>query len=241
MTNEELAVLIQEGDTGLMPKLWEQLRKLITLHAKKFLARCSDEIAWHTTLEDLQQAGFFALREAVRYYDPRRDLKLSTYLVYNLRNAFRKECGIRRREDPMLRYMSLNSPVGEDGDELLNLLEDPASNATIELFEESEYNRELRAVLDAALDDLPSGWASAIRSKYYYGMSIDEIAQERGISKQAVSDMIKNGLSRMRYGKHGRSLYEFMFHESIGTEYLIDGGKQEVMDSLLDEECELLV
>ena len=66
MTNEEIAVRIQQGETGLYSLLWERVEKLVTLLAGRYYAR-SQVICARSglELEDLIQAGYFAMLDTV--------------------------------------------------------------------------------------------------------------------------------------------------------------------------------
>ena len=67
MTNEELAVMIQNGRTEAILPLWEQVERFVAKQANKW------EQAWTTRrveFEDLYQSGFIAMMKAAQTYDP---------------------------------------------------------------------------------------------------------------------------------------------------------------------------
>ncbi len=64
MTNEEMAVRIQHGETGLYSLLWERVEKLVTLLAGRYYARSQVTCARSgVEIEDLTQAGYFAMMD----------------------------------------------------------------------------------------------------------------------------------------------------------------------------------
>lgn len=64
MTNEEIAVRIQAGETELLPVLWEQV--------ERFVSQMAGKAAWAaghvTSFDDLRQCGYLALVDAVKGY-----------------------------------------------------------------------------------------------------------------------------------------------------------------------------
>lgn len=64
MTNEEIAVRIQHGETNLYSLLWEWVEKLVTLLAGRYYARSQVTCARSgVEIEDLTQAGYFAMMD----------------------------------------------------------------------------------------------------------------------------------------------------------------------------------
>ena len=85
MTNEELAVMIQNGQTEAILPLWEQVERFVAKQANKW------EQAWTTRrveFEDLYQSGFIAMMKAARTYDPDKDVKFLTWMDYYIKTAF---------------------------------------------------------------------------------------------------------------------------------------------------------
>lgn len=68
MTNEQLALNIQNGNRAALAELWGAVRPLLLSMAWKFYTRQGKErcSSHGITLEDLQQETFFALCDAAR-------------------------------------------------------------------------------------------------------------------------------------------------------------------------------
>ena len=64
MTNEELAVLIQQGHTELYTELWERVSRLINMMIGKYAERRI--LPPDIEKEDLLQCGYFAMLAAVK-------------------------------------------------------------------------------------------------------------------------------------------------------------------------------
>lgn len=84
MTNEELAILIQQGNKELCTQLWERVRKLIVMLIEKYTKNWV--LPNDIDKEDLLQCGYFVMLAAVKAYDPNKKYKFSSYLSYHVRN-----------------------------------------------------------------------------------------------------------------------------------------------------------
>ena len=124
MINEELVMLIKGGDDGCCPQLWEQVRRLIVMQAKRYYFKCEKYNG--TDVEDLVQSGYFAILRAIQYYEPEKGFKFLTFLDKTLLNSFREATGLRTSKRDALNFStSLDEPVSEDGSStLLDLLGD---------------------------------------------------------------------------------------------------------------------
>lgn len=99
----------------------------------------------------LPEAGYFAVIDAVKYFDTSAGFKFTTYLDKTLKNSFRETAGIRTsKRDPLDSSLYLDTPCGEDEDcSILDLIGSPDSDML--QISENVFNRELRAALEDAL------------------------------------------------------------------------------------------
>jgi len=86
MSNEELALQIQQGDKGASALLVEQNRPLL----KKWATTIRDTYDVDA-LEDMLQEGAIALLEAARHFNPAQGVKLMSYAGHAIQQAMR-EC-----------------------------------------------------------------------------------------------------------------------------------------------------
>ena len=114
---------------------------------------------------------------------------------------------LRRQETASLEAEAYGS---EDGDSvsLLDKLADGADMETDVI--ERVWQRELHAALMSALQDVPEGARGIISRHYFGGMSIGHMAQEYGITRQAVYDREQKAFRSIRAGRYGAELAEFM-------------------------------
>lgn len=114
---------------------------------------------------------------------------------------------LRRQETASLEAEAYGS---EDGDSvsLLDKLADGADMETDVI--ERVWQRELHAALMSALQDVPEVARGIISRHYFGGMSIGHMAQEYGITRQAVYDREQKAFRSIRAGRYGAELAEFM-------------------------------
>jgi RNA polymerase sporulation-specific sigma factor len=142
--------------------------------------------------EDLQSIGNVGLLRAAQTYDPARGVAFSTYAYRCIEYAIAGE--LKRASDRQIDCISLSVLLGEDED---NPLEDqiPASNADAAA---TAFNHCEREILEEALTGLPEPQARVIRSIYFDGDSVSQVAQRWGLSTQAIQNLHLRGLKAMR-------------------------------------------
>lgn len=213
VTNEELATLIQNGDDGYLPTLWEQVRKLIRMKAEQyrrdFVQNGGGNYA--VDVDDLTQCGYYAVLKAVKYYSTAAGYKFTTYLDKTLKNAFREATGIRTsKRDPCVTATSLDVGCGEDDDTPLLDLIDSHDSSMIQV-EESVYNQELHRELSEILQRLPEAERETLTLRFFFGISYTEQAENKGVSHNSISQHGAAALDRIRRNPaYMRSLSEFM-------------------------------
>lgn len=201
MTNEELAVLIQNGDDGYLPTLWEQVRRLIKIKAERYsymLKENGKRVDPEDFADDLIQSGYFAVLDAVKYYNPGSGIKFTSYLDNTLKTAFREAAGIRRRtRDVLDSALHLDSPCGEDGDSsIIDLIGDPGSDMV--QIEESIYNRELHSALEDAFSVLTDREREILTLRYYFGVNYSKQAVAKNVGSQCISKMASEAFEKIR-------------------------------------------
>ena len=107
MTNEELAIQIQAGNTQYYSELWQNVHRLMHKILHKKLLRI--ELPNYLTSEDIEQELYFALCNAVQAYDDTKPYKFTSYLDYHIMNAVRSALPSKP-----LKELSYNQTAGED-------------------------------------------------------------------------------------------------------------------------------
>jgi RNA polymerase sigma factor (sigma-70 family) len=204
MSNEELAVLIKAGETSHYSQLWTQCERFFRHKAYSYYFRNKDRTdSAGQTADDFYNSCFLALVKAVESYNPESGYTLLTYCKYPMLNEFRSLMGTRSsRRDPLNDYnnLSLDKTVSdEEGSEIYSeLVEDPESLTPFEEMTDRQYTLKLRTDLEAALDTLTEREADIIRSHYFKGIPVEQIAVKYGVTRQVGNVIKANALINLR-------------------------------------------
>ena len=202
MTNEELAVLIQTGEMDRLLELWQQVERFVAMRARSMAEKSNGRHG--VTAEDLYQCGYLALVSAVDTFSPDAGCKFTSWLDYYLRREFAQWGGWKtdhQKREPLNNAISLNAPLSNDGEDettLEDIQPDPAAEQPYRDVEREIWRGQLRAALEAALDELPTSQGETIRRRYFYGEYQSEIGMVLGVSAQRVQQLENNGLRALR-------------------------------------------
>lgn len=209
MSNEELALRIQQGERDKLGELWGQVEKFVSMRAGK-MARHLDGFGG-VTEDDLYQAGFLALVEAVETYDPGQAGFL-TWLGYHLKTAFAQAAGYRSVKRDALDFAAdLDAPLPEvDNITLADTIEAPEAAQSFEDVERELWLADLRRILGGALEALPPRQREALKAHYYQGRTLQEIAAAQGISAERVRQNENKAFRTLRRNRHKNHLADFV-------------------------------
>lgn len=209
MSNEELALRIQQGEQDKLGELWGQVEKFVSMQAGK-MARHLDGFGG-VTEEDLYQAGFLALVEAVETFGPGQAGFL-TWLGYHLKRAFAQAAGYRSVKRDALDFAAdLDAPLPEvDNLTLADAIEAPEAAQSFEEVERRVWLEELRRTLDEALEGLPEKQRETVTAHYYQGKTFREIAEEYGVSLEGARQYERKAFAALRRNRHKNRLADFV-------------------------------
>lgn len=180
MTNEELAIKIQQGETELIGVLWDQVHKFVRMMAKRRALFLEDTVV---DAEDLYQSGYFALLYAVKSFDPASGYSFITFLTRPLRSSFSEAAGCRterQRKAQRWSHVSLDATVEGEGATLHAFVPDSsAENAFLEI-----ERKELCRAVSQALEGLTDEQRSALVARYCLKKTLTE--EERKREKEAL-------------------------------------------------------
>lgn len=223
MTNEELALKIQNGERNLIPTLWEQVERFIYLKSENWYWQHEETcIRCGVALDDLKQVSYFAFLDAIRYYTSADSYKFLTYLVFPLRNRFNEACGIRTKaqaQRPLNRCKSLNAavPGSEEGITYEDTIIDELAAEDFQRAEDCIYNEQLRSVLDECLATLPEVQSTVIQYRYFEGLTAEKAGERVGLTYVQCRNRETEGLRKLRRGKNRERLE--VFAEDIISRY----------------------
>lgn len=222
MSNEELVAEIQAGAVELMGQLWEQVAGLIKWKAKRIMTVLEGCPGRGVEFEDLCQSGYLAMVAAVDTYDPAAGGTFSTWLMYHLKTAFAEATGYRTqkgRQEPLNNYLSLDTPLTDDADsdDLMDVIADPAGLQWRESLEESMWRKQLQEAVGSALSTVPEQYREILRLRYWEDMTLEDVGDLRGISKERVRQMENKGIRILRQPKTASQLYSFCDFDFYGA------------------------
>ncbi|MDE7243942.1 MAG: sigma-70 family RNA polymerase sigma factor [Oscillospiraceae bacterium] len=201
MTNEELVTLIQAGERDRLAELWEQVEKFVAMKARQRMTfSCG---AGGVEFDDLYNCGYLALVAATDTYNVTAACSFISWLSLSLKTAFAEAGGYRSKRqahDPLHCAGSLDAPVGDDTDgaTLGDLQADPTAAQDFQNAEDRLFLEQLHDALEKAMDQLPTQHGDTLRRRFYQQQTLDEIAADEGVSKEAVRQWQSKGLQALR-------------------------------------------
>jgi DNA-directed RNA polymerase sigma subunit (sigma70/sigma32) len=167
-----IAEAVQRGQLDTLT-LWAAVRGYAAKKALRWVAalhhRCGVE------LDDLMQEAYLAMLRAVRLWRPDGGTGFIGIYELTLRTAFADACGIRTvrsRSDPLQTAVSLDAPVGEDGEEagtLGSLVPDESAERPFLGIEQQE----LADAVQESLQSLPENLREAMIDAFWYDKPVD--------------------------------------------------------------------
>ena len=190
MTNEQLALNVQNGNRAALTDLWSAVRPLLFSLAWKFYSRQGKErcSSHGVTLEDLQQEAFFALCDAVQAYKPEKGYQLTTYLSRATENRFRACMGIQGKADALNHADRLERPIPGDEEqrEQGDSIPDEKAEAALFAVDERQEREHFHNVLEQALGELSVVQSAVLRHRFTQQHTRRQTAEALHITAEAV-------------------------------------------------------
>lgn len=193
MTNEELVIKIQDGESECIYELWERCRNLLYKVLKKISKNYT--LPNSVSQEDLEQGLFFALKTAVKYYNRSKTYLFNTYLNYSVQAVIKNFI-----PDWNIDEISIYTPVGKDEDmELVELIEDNRAECAYEWLEEYD----LRKIVRKAVNELPYEQRQVIIMSIFNNMTY---AQMEAVTGKTVSKLRSEYCKAIRQLRNNKAL-----------------------------------
>lgn len=195
MTNEELAVRIQAGETAYKADLWEAVRKLLyklVYPYSPFAERLGLD------MEDLLQESYFAMEAAVQAYRPEAGYAFSTYLGRQARKAVRTLLYYWNGKRRYVETVSLDTPVGEEDTPLRDLLPSgavPFEETTTDQIQHGELRETMRRRLR------PDEY-TVIQLRYWQCLPLKETGAQFGHGAEWAREQERRALKRLRHFRY---------------------------------------
>lgn len=213
MTNEELALRIQNGEINLLSDLWKQVEKKIKQFVNiELISKMDRAISVGVTREDLYQEGYFALLDAIKQYKPDKGYEFVGFLRFTVKNAVARALHIRRpyeRNNPIYKAISLDAPVSSDSeDTLIYFL--PDSNDEYENLLEKEWIEQRKTDIRDSIAELTPIQRRIIISRYFQLLSRSETGKAEGITGREVAKIEMIALDLLREDRRIQQHREFI-------------------------------
>lgn len=219
MTNEELAAQIQDGENNLALELWEKVRGLILYVARRYLP--PDKSTNRIELDDLMQAGYIAMIEAVKNFNRESGYAFTAFLYYPIKAEFARLNGIKSsKRDALLHAVSIDEPLTAGDDELTisDLLEDEKASEEYENLIESSETRRIAKIALEEIKKLNERQEEIIMLHYFGGLSLSEIGRRTGVTRERIRQLECKGMGRLRNSKAISQL----INENRASRYYVD-------------------
>lgn len=209
MTNEELAIEIQNGKTEYLPVLWERVERFVALKANRLLKVLGDN---RIEFDDLYNSAYLYLQKAVDYFDPEKECSfLNMYSSFFLKTAFAEATGIRlskERNDPLRRALSLDAPI-KNGEEATygDMIADDIDMQ--EQVEQSMLEQDLHNALEKALSTLSPLEEKVLRLRYYDNLTYGQIGEHMGYTHTRIQQIKTKGLQGLRTPENIKDLEQY--------------------------------
>ena len=217
MSNEELVARIQAGDQNGMTELWYQVEKFIAWKAQRIMPTLGESTV--IEVDDLIQAGYFALVSAVATYSPGEG-EFVKWLSYYLQTAFAEAAGYRTekmRKDPSKCAVSLDRPIADDSDTTMGeIVPDQLATAAMETIEDNLWHEQLRKALEDILNEIPEKYGDVVRMRFFEGKTLGSISQEQNVTRERVRQLEHKGIKEMRRPKNKNRLKPFIEFDYFG-------------------------
>lgn len=205
MSNEELAILIKQGQREYLPMLWEQVYKLIYRIASNYYSQYNERfISCGICFEDLQQECYFVFLNMIEVYNPEKEYRFTTYAKYQFKHHLNRLLQINGNfaENPLNVCNSLSDSVTGYEDEEITIedtLTDKEAENDFFNIDDVVFYDELHAALDNSMSEaLNDTEIEILNNRYYNGMTLNELANKRGVSGNAIRQREQNALRKLR-------------------------------------------
>lgn len=167
-----IAAAVQNGELDVLT-LWAAVRGYAYRKARRWAAAL--EYRSGQDVEDLMQEAFLAMLRAVGLWEQYKGMGFIGVYELTLRDGFSRACGCRTKreaEDPLRSSVSLDAPVGEDGEEagtLGSLVPDESAERPFLGIEQQE----LADAVQESLQSLPENLREALIDAFWYDKPVD--------------------------------------------------------------------
>ena len=204
MTDVSLLAVQAKDNPARMAALWDAVGRLIALWAYKYMTEGGNAGTRLYEADDLIQAGYVALVDAVDAYDPDKG-ELTTILRYHVLNRFSEVSGTRgTKRRPEVYAASLDMPLFDGSDTTrADLLTDTTADFADDIIDREAIRQDCAAIR-AEIDKLPDAERQALMLTAWDGLTLKEAAQVMAVkSPDWVRQLRMKAAQRVRRTRAG--------------------------------------
>ena len=192
VSDEELIVLLRDGETRITDYIIEKYKDLVRRKTKSMYILGADH-------DDLLQEGMIGLFKAIRDYDAGRDASFYTFAELCItRQVYTAVQASNRKKHSFLNtYVSLYEGKDAKDDEPLELIQALVSNDTRNP-EEMVIDRENLEHLENCIEQELSPFEQQVLELYLTGMSYTEIARVLGKTDKATDNAMQRVKAKIK-------------------------------------------
>ena len=222
--NSMLAQLARSGNSAALAQLWEINRPVIrTMFWRWYSRNQSIAEAAGFTMEDLEQEGYFAVKEAAEYHNPEKGAFLTAlqyFVQHRIQNATLHGRGryvvteegrrVRIPAEPLNRAQSLDEVLPGDGEERRtrgDFTPDPNAEKELEAVDHRAYLQAVRHAMGSALTLLPENQQLIIWQRFYEKLTYKQAAEASGITPDQARRLEERALIYLRKNTSLRRFY----------------------------------
>ena len=184
VSDEELIVLLRDGETQITDYIIEKYKDLVRRKTKSMYILGADH-------DDLLQEGMIGLFKAIRDYQPERGSSFFSFanLCIDRQMYHAVEASNRQKHQPLNAYVSLSMENGEDG--ILSELVASSAEAIV-------LDRENAQMMQEKIKKCLSPLENQVLASYLKGNDYIKIAQQLGRSPKSVDNTLQRIRAKVR-------------------------------------------
>ena len=193
-TDEELALLAQQGDDAALEYLLNKYKNFVRSKARSYFLIGADH-------EDIVQEGMIGLYKAIRDFKPE---KLSSFRAFAELCITRQiitaiKTATRQKHIPLNSYVSLNKPIYDDESD--RTLLDVITEGRVANPEDMLISQEDVGLIEDKIGQMLSSLEREVLSAYLDGKSYQEIAQELDRHVKSIDNALQRIKNKLYKGK----------------------------------------
>lgn len=207
MSNEELVLLIQQGQEQYIAELWENNEAFVAYQANKRLIGVPEHLQY--LRDDMVNESYFHFLKAINLFQAEKGVKFLSYLSYHLKNGFDDVLfggrSDRARKEPLNRAVSIDIPVNDaEGLTLGETLLDETAEGEFNDFLDMDFIRSVNGILQEGIGMLQGLQRDIMEEMLRTGHGLTEIRRALGGADREASRY------RTTYDKAIRALRKYM-------------------------------